>query len=305
MDLIRNANMMDSILQKDHTNKENALYKSIYKFLDYAGKAGYKYTDLHTDKDKKEIALIFGDYNENKEYYRINLSNVTYETIKSRKTVKSSVSIEKLIDYNETDERYNKAQVLSKESTVEIVPRKYANLLINIYNSNRDENLPKIRNYDLSKALLYSFAAAYGATAISAVDNTSLVNNTYYGLLHLGMLVAPYIPLQFIKKTRSIPQMLSLALVSWVANSISYYPVGMLMGHTADNLTDMINWYKFQIGLGSGSYIDHYGPLAIKIDSHAKALSYAGRIGLAGVLSKFDGIAKKLKAKRRVNYGKK
>ena len=173
------------------------------------------------------------------------------------------------------------------------------------YNLNKEANLPKIRNYDLNKVLLYSFAAAYGATAVSAVDNTPLVNNTYYGLLHLGVLLAPFIPLQFSKKMRSLPQLFSLALVSWVANSLAYYPIGMLMGHTADNLTDMINFYKFQVGLGNGSYIDKYGPIALKISSKTKALSYIGRLGLAGVLSQFDKILDKFKSgEKEVKNGK-
>ncbi|MGC8533711.1 MAG: hypothetical protein ACP5MV_03750 [Candidatus Parvarchaeum sp.] len=289
MDLAENTNKIEIILQ------EELLYKSIYKFLNHAENAGYRYSDLHTNKDKNEITLTFGDYKKNGEYYRIKLSNILYEDSENKKTVKSDISLEKLIGYNENDQSYNKIENLSDKSTVNTNPRRYTSIFINKYNLSKAENAPKIRNYDLNKVVLYSFAAAYGATVVSAVDNTPLVNNPYYGVLHLGMLIAPYIPLQFSKKIRSIPQMFSLALVSWVANSLAYYPIGMLMGHTAENLTDVINFYKFQIGLGSGNYVDKYGPLSLRINSQTKALSYALRLGLAVILSETDKILKEIK----------
>lgn len=309
MDLTKNTGkVMESLLQENYVKKENSLYNHIYKFLRGADKAGYSYTDLHTDEKNKEIALTFGNYKGNNKYYRIRLSDIVYDDVtedNSKRTIKSNVNIEKLIGYNETNGKYDNIQILSRENGVRTTPGQYAKLFIEGYNLNKDEDLPKIRNYDLSKVLLYSFAAGYGATAVSAVDNTSLVNNAYYGLLHLGMLFAPFIPLQFSKKTRSLPQLLSLALVSWTANSFFYYPIGMLMGHTADNLTDIINFYKFQIGLGSGSYVDNYGPVALKVSSHAKALSYAGRLGLAGFLSQFDKILNKFKGgEKEVKHGK-
>ncbi len=309
MDLVQNSDSrMEKALQDSYVKKENSLYNHLYKFLRGAEKAGFSYTDIDTKENRKEISLIFGNYKGNNEYYRINLSNIVYgdETEHSiKRTIKSDSNIEKLIGYNETDGKYDKTQILSRENEVSATPRQYTKLFMREYNLNKETSLPKIRNYDLSKVLLYSFAAAYGATAISAVDNTSLVNNAYYGLLHLGMLFAPFIPLQFSKKMRSLPQLFSLALVSWAANSLAYYPIGMLMGHTADNLTGIINFYKFQIGLRNSSYVDRYGPITLKINSQVKALSYAGKLGLAGVLSQFDKIINKFKGgEKEVKHGK-
>ncbi|MEM0143479.1 MAG: hypothetical protein QXL94_05965 [Candidatus Parvarchaeum sp.] len=302
MDLTKNADNVDNTLQKHYKKKEDALYKSIYRFLGYAEKAGYSYTDLQTDENGDKIDLTFGNYKNNKQYYRIKLSDILYNDDKvyeNKKNINSNISIEKLINYSEKDGKYEKAQSLSRENAIEMTPRQYSKLFIKLYNSVKDKDLPKIRSYDLNNAIIYSFAAAYGATIISALDNTSLVNNAYYGFLHLGMLFAPFIPLQLSKKTRSLPKLLSLALITWTANSFAYYPIGMLMGHTADNLTDMMNFYKFQIGLGSGSYIDKYGPISLKISSPAKALSYAGRLGIAGILSEFDKISNKIRNKKK------
>jgi hypothetical protein len=309
MKLAQNSyNRIEKTLQWEDIKKENSLYNHIYKFLSNANKAGYGYTDVDTNKNSNEISLIFGNYKDNNEYYRIKLSNIVYKNGtegSSKGIIKSDTNLEKLIGYNETNGKYDKIEILSREKETKATPRQYSKLFMREYNLNKEANLPKIRNYDLNKVLLYSFAAAYGATAVSALDNTPLVNNTYYGLLHLGVLLAPFIPLQFSKKMRSLPQLFSLALVSWVANSLAYYPIGMLMGHTADNLTDMINFYKFQVGLGNGSYIDKYGPIALKISSKTKALSYIGRLGLAGVLSQFDKILDKFKSgEKEVKNGK-
>ncbi|MCL4397141.1 hypothetical protein M1494_02230 [Candidatus Parvarchaeota archaeon] len=306
MDISRDATNPSNPLQEEYV-KKGLLYQQVDKFLGHAENAGYGFADLHSNKNKNGIELVLGNYKDNKEYYRINLSDIVYndsEEIKNKKMIKGRVSIEKLIDYNEADGKYNKAQVLYTENVVGMTPRQYTRLFSKEYNLNKDENLPKIKNYNPKTVLLYSFAAAYGATVVSMVDNTALVNNAYYGFLHLGMLIAPYIPLQFSKKTRSIPQMFGLALVSWIANSLAYYPVGILMGHTADSLEGILNFYKFQVGLGKGSYVDNYGPL-LRINSKTKALSYAGRAGLVGILSQADKILNKLKGgKKEVNNGK-
>jgi hypothetical protein len=289
-----------SMLAVKPAKGEDSLYKYLSKYLDKAYKQGYSYTDIYTNKDKNDIELIFGNYENNKEYYRITVSDPIYGTEPAAKNVKSGVKLEKLIDYSEDEKTVKEAKTLFEKGNLELTPKGYLNFLEKIYNENKDSSLPKIKNYDFRNLALYSFAAAYGATIVTAADNSSLVNNAYYGFLHLGMLAAPFIPLQFSKKTRSLPQMISLALVSWAANSISYYPVGMIMGHTAGNLTDIINWYKFQIGLGSGSYVDKYGPISLTVSSHAKALSYAGRVGLAGILSQFGKISGKIKNSRKV-----
>ncbi len=300
MGIDKDAVNSNGLLQKGYV-KKGLLYTHIHKFLDHAENAGYNFTGVYSNKNKNGVEIVLGDYKNNKEYYRINLSDIVYESteeIKNKKTIKGKISIEKLVGYNEANRVYNESQLLSRENTVNITPRQYTRLFSREYNLNKDENLPKIKNYDLKTVFLYSFAAGYGATAVSMIDNTGLVNNAYYGFLHLGLLFTPFIPLQFSSKTRSIPRLFSLALVSWIANSLAYYPVGILMGHTADNLASIINFYKFQIGFGKGSYIDNYRPL-LRINSREKALSYLGRAGLVGVLSQVDKILKKLKGGKR------
>ena len=306
MSIDQDAVNQNNLLQKEYA-KKGLLYTHIHKFLDHAENAGYNFTGVYPNKNKNGIEIVLGNYKNNKEYYRINLSDMAYESteeVKNKKTIKGKISIEKLVGYNEADGAYNESQLLCKENTVNVTPRQYARLFSREYNLNKDENLPKIKNYNLKTVFLYSFAAAYGATAVSMIDNTALVNNAYYGFLHLGLLFAPFIPLQFSSKTRSLPQLFGLALVSWVANSLAYYPIGILMGHNADNLASIINFYKFQIGFRKGDYVDNYGPL-LRINSREKALSYLGRAGLVGVLSQADKILNKLKGgKKEVNHGK-
>ena len=80
MKLAQNSyNRIEKTLQWEDIKKENSLYNHIYKFLSNANKAGYGYTDVDTDKNSNEISLIFGNYKDNNEYYRIKLSNIVYK----------------------------------------------------------------------------------------------------------------------------------------------------------------------------------------------------------------------------------
>ncbi|EFD93042.1 MAG: hypothetical protein BJBARM5_0198 [Candidatus Parvarchaeum acidophilus ARMAN-5] len=279
-------------------NFDKIMDKAMTRFEKKTRNSGYAYTDAHMNV-KAGFEVIFGDYNDKNEYFRLSVSNPKYissiENKKFRSALKSDIKLERLLNFDENTSEYEKGENIFTEKDVYGSLSRYDRKIVDMYNTNKTKDMPKIRNYDLRKIMLYSIATAWGATAVSAVDNTQLVNSAYYGFLHLGMLFAPFLPLQLSKKTRSISQLISLALVSWTANSISYYPVGMLMGHTANNLGDMLNWYKFQFGMGSGGYIDRYGPISISLTSKAKALSYAGRLGLAGILSQFDKISGKIK----------
>ncbi len=272
--------------------------KKVEKLAKKIENSGFNYIQDNSNTKKNEYEIFFGGYQNKSDYYRLRISDIKYQRqdIKDRegKTIKSNIKLEKLINFDENDASYEKTDNIFTLNDFKSDSRKYNKNIIKAYNQQKDNEMPKIRNYNLNKIMLYSFAAAYGATVVSAVDNTQLVNNAYYGFLHLGMLFVPFLPLQISKKTRSASQLVSLALVSWVANSISYYPIGILMGHTASNIGDMLNWYKFQIGLGSGSYIDKYGPISLKINSTTKAFSYLGRLGLAALFGKISGI-KKLK----------
>lgn len=279
---------------------EQALDRDLNKLSRKLEKAGYLYLNSR-NYEKGDFEIIFGNYKENQKYYRMIFSSKENpNTGTNNDHIKNEIRLERLLDFNEENESYKKIENIFTES-IDGLQKSYYKKIVKLYNNQKTDEMPKIKNYDANKLLLYSIAAGYGATVVSAVDNTNLVNNAYYGFLHLAMLFGPFIPLQISKKTRSISQLVSLGLVTWVANSISYYPIGILMGHTANNLTDMINWYKFQLGMGSGSYIDKYGPISVKISSNAKAISYAGRLGLAGILSQFDKIKEKIKGKMEVD----
>ncbi len=306
-------NKDDSFISLQNLEKkdEDVLYKQIYKFLKNADLYGYKYTDLLTKKNN-EIDMIIGGYKENNEYYKINLSKIGYnnldiisdkynntqKTEKVDKTIKSSVKLEKLLNFDGSSKTYDKTLLIDQEELA-TKPGHYLKLFTEIYNKNKPADLPKIKNYNQNNVLLYSFAAAYGATVISFMDNTPLANSPYYNFLHLGMLAAPFVPLQLNKKTRSLSQLVSLSLLAWTTNSFSYYPVGMITGHITDNLNNLINFYKFQIGLGSGSYADKYGPLTLNISSYSKAISYLGRIALIRVLPRFGKLFNKIKLKKK------
>ncbi len=274
------------------------LNKGIYTFLKFAKNAGFSYTDVETDADKTYVK--FGDYKNNDANYRIGLSK--------KDTPEPGIELELSKGNNGQYENVSKLEGLLSGK------KNYAKLFIDLYNKNREKELPKIRNYDLKKIALYSFAAAYGATehfmvlytqdylsasvrsaaALSVAHNIAAVDNAKSGLEHLALLAAPFVPLQFSKKTRSLPNMLGMFLTAWSFSSLLYYPTGMLMGYTKDNIQSMLNWYKTQSGFGNGYYFDHYGPLTIKVTSAIKGLSYAGRMGLAFGLSKSKEIFNKV-----------
>lgn len=321
-------------LQSKNTRKENLLYKQIYKFLENAEKAGYQETDLYTDKNKKEINITFGNYKNVKDHYRINISNITYAEKASEnehitdKKIKSNIKLEKLLGYN--DGEYTDTKIIYEEKGLSKKPREYLKTFDEIYNSNKDEKLPKLRRYDLTKIALYSFAVVYGATehlmvefglsyldgatlasgahaasglASNLASNLNALNTAKEGLAHLGVLVAPFIPLQLSKKTRSLLSLLSLTLVAWTTNSLAYYPIGMITGYTKNNLSDLLNWYKFQFGFGKESYTDVYGPLSIKVTSFLKGLSYPGRLGIAAALPKLKNLTKRAHKGKGIKTG--
>lgn len=291
---------LETYLGKDADDKEmhdkSKIDKNVEKFLKRARDAGFEYT-ARLD-DASSIDIVLGAYKEDRNYYHIGLRNtaldgkeMTWRIYVEQYSKKGAGSIEdKLTEYY-------------PEKPVSVKSKNVFDLLLEAYNSKfagKNDGLPEIKKNNLGSLPAYAFTAGYGATILSYLDNSPVATSHSYGIWKFGVLAAgAAIPMIFNKKIRSLKSLASLSLVGWAANSIFYYPIGMLMGHVSVNPTDVINWYKFQARLGSGYYIDYYGSMAVKVTSASKTASYAGRLALAGVLAKWNSMTMKRKEAKK------
>ncbi len=291
---------LDGIISGGEPNVLSGVYKGADKFVKKAEVSGFKYSNIISDASG--VSLILGDHDgENGLYHHIRMEQIKY----CDKKLTAKVYVGSINSSDDADlEKIIKSKAYTKGigATVTINPKKTLGFLVDTYNSAiraENDSLPKIKAHDMSTLAAYAFAGGYGATVMSWLDNSPVASTHSYGIWRFGVLaVGALIPMAMNKRLRSVQSLAGLGLIAWAANSFFYYPIGMLMGHTSTNPADIINFYKFQVGMGQGYYFDHYGPAAVKVTSKVKAVSYAGKVGLAGVFAKWNSMAMKRKSKR-------
>lgn len=124
------------------------------------------------------------------------------------------------------------------------------------------------------KLTLYS--ALFGLFHVNYIDLVTPGSQVPgYHLWLIALYFAPFIPICLIKSFKDWELLLSLGLEASLMNDLFYMPIGKLL--FGINI-DLLEWYKWQFGFGTGSWTFNGGFFFIQVTSQLMAVSIIIRV---------------------------